>query len=70
MISHTSIIKQVGAAAFVRISFCFFGGFSEVCACDYLIVLQAALCLRDELDVLAGESHQLTVAGSQINILE
>lgn len=38
--------------------------------CNYLIVLQAALCFYDEFNVLAGESHQLTVAGSQIDVLK
>lgn len=38
--------------------------------CNYLIVLQAALCFRDEFNVLSGESHQLTVAGSQVDILK
>lgn len=38
--------------------------------CNYLLVLQAALCFSDELDILAGESHQLTVASPQSNILK
>ena len=36
----------------------------------HLLVLQAALCVRDELDVLAGEGHQLAVARPQRHILE
>lgn len=38
--------------------------------CNYLVILQAALHFYNELNVLAGESHQLTVAGSQSNILK
>lgn len=38
--------------------------------CVYLIILQAALCFHDEFNVLAGESHQLTVTGSQGDILK
>lgn len=38
--------------------------------CNYLIILQATLCFHDEFNVLSGESHQLTVAGSQIDILK
>lgn len=36
----------------------------------YLFILQTALRLDDELDVLASESHQLAVARPQINILQ
>ena len=34
-----------------------------------LLVLQAALCVGDELDVLAGEGHQLAVACPQRHVL-
>lgn len=37
---------------------------------NYLVILQAALRLCHELNVLAGESHQLTVAGSQSDVLK
>lgn len=45
------------------------GGTSSECVCNYLLILQAALCFYDELDVLAGESHQFAVAGPQSNVL-
>lgn len=48
---------------FVSVLFCFF-------FYDYLFILQTALRLDDELDVLAGESHQLAVACPQINVLQ
>lgn len=34
------------------------------CVVTHLLVLQAALCVGDKLDVLTGQSHQLAVAGS------
>lgn len=48
----------------------FLAEMSSGCVCNYLVVLQAALRFCDELNVLAGESHQLTVACSQSYILK